>query len=152
MGIPFQIHLTGSLESKDTYLFWHHFRWGTKICKHSSLTKIALTSDLSEIWWLRCWPMVFMGRKAHRKWKAFAWFFVTSFGALLYSIKCSNATSDSIYSQQHHIPGDQQWFDTNADNSGTCNNKPSAQKWAKCLILVLFHAFLDNDNDLIIGY
>ncbi|XP_048745657.2 eukaryotic translation initiation factor 2-alpha kinase 3-like [Ostrea edulis] len=76
--------------------------------------------------------MVSMGRR-NRRWRAVAWFFVTSLGALLYSIKCSNATSDSLYNSDHsHEHGDEaKRFVTNADG-GTCS-RPSKQKF---LILV----------------
>lgn len=70
-----------------------------------------------------------MGRKVYRRWKAFAWFFVSSLGALFYSIKCSNATSDSVYSaKQDHVPGDQHHSFVTSSNNGACKPKFTSQK------------------------
>ncbi|XP_061171339.1 eukaryotic translation initiation factor 2-alpha kinase 3-like [Saccostrea echinata] len=74
--------------------------------------------------------MVFMGRRRSRRWKAFAWFFVTSLGALFYSIRCSNAASDSLYSsEQNHIPGDEIKSHVTRPESGSCKNRPPKQKF-----------------------
>lgn len=103
-----------------------------RICKHSMLEDcVYITSDKSGSWWLRCGLGVFMGRKVYRRWKAFAWFFVSSLGALFYSIKCSNATSDSVYSaKQDHVPGDQHDSFVTSSNNGACKPKFTSQKWA----------------------
>lgn len=75
-----------------------------------------------------------MGRKVYRRWKAFACFFVSSLGALFYSIKCSNATSDSVYSaKQDHVPGDQHHSFVTSSNNGACKPKFTSQKF---LVLV----------------
>jgi hypothetical protein len=94
-----------------------------KVYKHS---KEERRLRQLKIWWFRCGP-VFMGRRT-RRWKAVAWFFVTSLGALFYSIKCIGATSDSLYSGDHNRGhGDEaKSFITNAD-SGTCS-RTSKQK------------------------